>query len=556
MRSAADELGYVPLEAARQLRVRRSGLLGMTVINIANPFFADLMAGAEDAVAAAGLRVLVGNSDDDVTKERDHLELFERVQVEGALVLPFGDTGPWIDRLRARGIPVVLVDTMDDAGVLPSVSLDDIAGGRMAAGHLIDIGRRRLAFLGAREEVRQVRERLQGAREAVAEHPEVGLEVTWCERTTARVGSSSGRASPRWMPRTGLTASSPRTTTWGAASCTASSAGVRVPEDIAVIGYDDIEFASIAAVPLSSIRQPAPDMGRQAGELLLRQIAGDSEPLGSVDVRARARGPRVERARGLKSLATTAPNRSARRRYDIGMAQKAFTHPRWPLRAAACHAGQAQPEMMTPMAEFELTFWSDAVTATVDDSEIGTYVFAPDAAASESPKPYWHPLRALDGGLVTGYRPWDHRWHKGLQMTWTHLSGQNFWGGPTYVHGEGYVMRDNAGRMRHESFSDVRDRGDEVGFTETLTWIASDGEEWVAEERTHRLHGLDLDRGIWIMDFATTHAQHPRRRPRVRQPDHPGSRACRLHRPVPPHAEGLDRRPRPLGRSAPRMPTR
>ena len=105
------------------------------------------------------------------------------------------------------------------------------------------------------------------------------------------------------------------------------------------------------------------------------------------------------------------------------------------------------------MSEFALTFWSDAVTATVDDSEIGTYVFAPDAVASESPKPYWHPLRALDGGLVTGYRPWDHRWHKGLQMTWTHLSGQNFWGGPTYVHGEGYVMRDNAGRMRHDSFT-------------------------------------------------------------------------------------------------------
>ncbi len=156
------------------------------------------------------------------------------------------------------------------------------------------------------------------------------------------------------------------------------------------------------------------------------------------------------------------------------------------------------------MPEFALEFWTDAVTATVDDDEIGTYVFAPDAVASESPKPYWHPLRTLDGGLVTGYRPWDHRWHKGLQLTWTHLSGQNFWGGPTYVHGEGYVMRDNAGRMRHDSFHDVRDRGDEVGFTEALTWIASTGEEWVAEERTHRLHGLDPARGLWVMDFATT----------------------------------------------------
>ncbi|MGC5224294.1 LacI family DNA-binding transcriptional regulator [Micromonospora sp. DT81.3] len=276
VRLAADELGYVPLEAARQLRVRRSGLLGMTVINIANPFFAELMAGAEDAVAVAGLRVLVGNSDDDVTKERDHLELFERVQVEGALVTPFGDTGPWIDRLRARGIPVVLVDTMDDSGALPSVSLDDIAGGRMAAGHLIDIGRRRLAFLGAREEVRQVRERLQGAREAVAQHPEVTLDVTWCERTTARVGQQLGA---RIAALDAAERPDGIITTNDHMGCGVVhglvSAGVRVPEDIAVIGYDDIEFASIAAVPLSSIRQPAREMGKRAGELLLRHIAGD-----------------------------------------------------------------------------------------------------------------------------------------------------------------------------------------------------------------------------------------------------------------------------------------
>lgn len=65
----------------------------------------------------------------------------------------------------------------------------------------------------------------------------------------------------------------------------------------------------------------------------------------------------------------------------------------------------------------------DDVVVTAGDIEIGRYVFAPDAPAVESPKPYWHPLRALDGGLVTGYRPWDHRWHKGLQMTWTHVSG-------------------------------------------------------------------------------------------------------------------------------------
>lgn len=102
VRDASEQLGYVPLQAAQQLRVGRSGLLGMTVINIANPFFADMVAGAEDAASAAGLRILVGNASDDIAKELDHLELFERVQVEGALVSPFGPVEAWQARLRKR----------------------------------------------------------------------------------------------------------------------------------------------------------------------------------------------------------------------------------------------------------------------------------------------------------------------------------------------------------------------------------------------------------------------------------------------------------------------
>lgn len=156
------------------------------------------------------------------------------------------------------------------------------------------------------------------------------------------------------------------------------------------------------------------------------------------------------------------------------------------------------------MADFALSVGDDAITATAAGIEVGRYVFAPDAPAAESPKPYWHPLRALNGTIVTGYRPPDHLWHKGLQMTWTHVSGQNLWGGPTYVHGEGYVWKDNHGRMRHDAFRDVTLGGTAVGFTETLTWVTSGGEEWVAEERTHRLHGLDPERGVWALDFATT----------------------------------------------------
>ena len=296
VRSAADQLGYVPLQAAQQLRAGRSGLLGMTVINIANPFFADMVAGAEDAASRAGLRVLVGNASDDVAKERDHLELFERVHVEGALVSPFGPLDPWLKRLRGRGIPVVLVDSVDDTGELPSVSFDNVAGGRLAAEHLLALGRRRVAFVGARREVRQVRERLQGARLAVAAHPGATLEPIWTDRTTSGLGRAFGEQLAERRPADrpdGVLASNDHLAIGLVHGLI--SRGVRVPEDVAVVGYDDIEFAAIAAVPLTSVRQPAREMGGPRPRSCSRASPGRRRRPRHRRLPAGARHPRVDR---------------------------------------------------------------------------------------------------------------------------------------------------------------------------------------------------------------------------------------------------------------------
>lgn len=153
---------------------------------------------------------------------------------------------------------------------------------------------------------------------------------------------------------------------------------------------------------------------------------------------------------------------------------------------------------------FTLEERDDAIILSADGVQLGRYEIASGAPAAEAPKPYWHPLRALDGGLLTGYRPWDHRWHKGLQMTWTAVSGQNFWGGPSYVEGEGYVWKDNLGQMRHERFVNVQSDGPDAGFTEELTWITAAGQRWLTETRTHRFPALDATLGYWVMDFETT----------------------------------------------------
>lgn len=285
VRATAGELGYVPLQAARQLRAGRSGLLGMTVINIANPFFGEMVAGAEDAASSSGLRVLVGNSSDSVDREREHLELFERVQVEGALVAPFGDETPWLDRLIARRIPTVLVDRVDESGRVPYVTFDDVAGGRLAAEHLLSTGRRRLAFVGARNTVRQVRDRLRGAQSAATDAGVGAIEPIWTERTTSEVGVALGRslaARPPHERPDGLVTSNDHLAIGVLHGLI--SAGVSVPADVAIVGYDDIEFAAIAAVPLTSIRQPSRQMGLHAANLLLEAIrtGGAGEPSGHV----------------------------------------------------------------------------------------------------------------------------------------------------------------------------------------------------------------------------------------------------------------------------------
>ncbi|MEH0573440.1 MULTISPECIES: PmoA family protein [Streptomyces] len=141
--------------------------------------------------------------------------------------------------------------------------------------------------------------------------------------------------------------------------------------------------------------------------------------------------------------------------------------------------------------------------AAADGTEILRYVYRPDPEAFEARKPYAHPVRTLGGRTVTGYRPSDHRWHKGLQMTASHLSGQNFWGGNSYVHGQGYLaLPERVGSMRHDGFPEFTVDDDRLAVTEELTWVAYDGEEWARERRGLAVHSVDEEAGAWVLDWS------------------------------------------------------
>ncbi|GAA3758101.1 LacI family DNA-binding transcriptional regulator [Microbacterium kribbense] len=264
-------LGFVRNDAARQLRAGRSRAIGLLVLDLRNPFFADLARGAEERAAEHGLSVFVVGSDEKPERERAAIDLFEQQRVFGMLLASAGDDLPRLRQLQQRGIPVVLVDRESPDAAVPSVAVDDVDGGRLAGEHLLSIGRRRIAFVGGPASIRQVTDRLEGVQQAVAAVPDATLEFVG----TAALSVLEGRRAAERIA--GRLASSRPQAIFAANDLLAlgliqgfvMTGAVRVPDDIALIGYDDIDFATAAVVPLSSVRQPAALIGATAVDLLV-----------------------------------------------------------------------------------------------------------------------------------------------------------------------------------------------------------------------------------------------------------------------------------------------
>ena len=271
--AAIDELGFVRNDAARQLRAGRSRSIGLVVLDVRNPFFTDVARGAEDRAAEDNMTILLGNSDENGDRERAYLDLFEEQRVHGVLISPLGDDETRLQRLRGRDTPVVLVDRVSEDRNLSSVSVDDVVGGELAVRHLIETGRRRIAFVGGPMGIRQVADRLAGARRAVEAEPDATLEVIETESLTVLEGRAAGEAIRERAAgeRPDAVFAANDLLAMGVLQALNMLGSVRVPDDVALIGYDDIDFASAAVVPLSSIRQPAWLIGYTAVDLLLRE---------------------------------------------------------------------------------------------------------------------------------------------------------------------------------------------------------------------------------------------------------------------------------------------
>jgi LacI family transcriptional regulator len=265
-------LGFVRNEAARHLRAGRSRTVGLVVLDVANPFFTDLAQGAEELAYEHDTVVMLCNSAADPVREGHHLDQLEQQRVLGILITPFESNNPSLRSLTAKGIPVVLVDRAANGGHC-SVSVDDRLGGRLAGEHLIERGHRRIAFIGGPLRVQQVADRLVGVTNAVEAASGVVLETVEVEGMKPADGREVGERIARLPRRSRPTAVFCANDLLALGFLQAMAAeGLRVPRDMAIVGYDDIAFAATAAVPLSSVRQPAALLGRTAMELLQEEV--------------------------------------------------------------------------------------------------------------------------------------------------------------------------------------------------------------------------------------------------------------------------------------------
>jgi LacI family transcriptional regulator len=278
VQGAIDKLGYVRNDAARRLRAGVSSTVGFVVLDGQNPFFNEVVRGAEDEASRHGIAVLVGNTDEDPAREGMYLDLFEEQQVRGVLIAPYGDITYRLRQLRERGIPAVLVDRMSVEGTFSSVATDSVAGGRMAAEHLLETGRRRLAFVGGPFDIRQVRDRLDGARWAVDTSVATAtIEVIATRALTVEEGVLAGRRILERAPgdRPDALFAANDLVALGLLQSLVVDGAVLVPQQMALVGFDDISFAAAAAVPISSVRQPSRAIGQTALRMLLDESDDD-----------------------------------------------------------------------------------------------------------------------------------------------------------------------------------------------------------------------------------------------------------------------------------------
>ncbi len=275
---AIGQLGYRPDGIARSLKSSRTATIGLVIPSIESHFWAPVVRGAEGALAESGFRLVLANTDENGDRAEAALEGLLDHRVDGVLIAP--PAGSQYHHYRAylqSGRPLVFIERTVVGVTTDYVGVDGRAGGFAAASHLLRLGRRRLGVLSLPLDVSASIERLDGIRDALqAEHLTLSSGQVEVGLFSEREGFAAAQRLIENEPRTDALISAGLRMTIGAFAAV-REAGLRIPDDIALIGYDETPWASLLTPPLTVVRQPARDLGRIAAEMLLRRLHGDAD---------------------------------------------------------------------------------------------------------------------------------------------------------------------------------------------------------------------------------------------------------------------------------------
>lgn len=276
---AVAALNFVPSALARGLKSNRTHTVGMLIPNNSNPYFAEIVRGIEDRCYESGFSVVLCNTDDDPVKQSTYVRLMAEKQVDGIIVVSSGTDPELIVELRKLGMPQVIVDREIEDLAADLVEVNHEAGARLATEHLLSLGHRRIACIAGPQNLSPARQRLDGYRNAL-EASHIGVDTALVR--TADFTSEGGHAATQSLLQL---AKRPTAVVAGndlmavGAICAAAQHGLRIPEDLSVIGFDDIALANHTNPPLTTIAQPKHETGHLAADLLLTRISDPEREL-------------------------------------------------------------------------------------------------------------------------------------------------------------------------------------------------------------------------------------------------------------------------------------